>query len=86
MLGHAGWVRSVAFSPDGKRVISGSDDNLVKIWDAESGAEVRSKRGCTLLSDDRVWLCALNMGGGVACVHVDVSLQRIRHTIGCVEY
>ena len=31
---------SVAFSSDGKLVVSGSDDMLVKIWDAETGAEV----------------------------------------------
>jgi hypothetical protein len=35
-------VNSVAFSPNGKRVVSGSADNLVKIWNAETGAEVRS--------------------------------------------
>jgi len=31
---------SVDFSPDGKHVISGSHDKLVKIWNAETGAEV----------------------------------------------
>jgi WD40 repeat protein len=34
-------VCSVAFSPDGKRVVSGSSDNTVKIWDYETlGAPV----------------------------------------------
>jgi WD40 repeat protein len=32
-------VRSVAFYPDGKRVLSGSDDFMVRIWDAEIGEE-----------------------------------------------
>ena len=40
LAGHEDEVRSVAFSPDGKRVVSGSSDKLVKIWDAETGAEV----------------------------------------------
>ena len=31
----------IAFSRDGKRVVSGSDDGLVKIWNTETGAEVR---------------------------------------------
>ena len=42
LTGHSGTVHSVAFSPDGTRVVSGSADMLVKIWDAETGAEVRS--------------------------------------------
>ena len=33
---------SVAFSEDGKRIASGSGDTLVKIWVAETGAEVSS--------------------------------------------
>ena len=35
------WVRSVAYSPDGKHIVSGSEDQTVKIWDAQSGKEVR---------------------------------------------
>ena len=31
---HSRWVRSVAFSPDGKTIISGSDDKTIKVWDA----------------------------------------------------
>ena len=42
MEGHESCVYSVAFSPDGKRVVSGSHDRLVKIWNAETGEEVRS--------------------------------------------
>ena len=33
--GHSGTVHSVSFSPDGKRIVSGSDDNTLKVWDAE---------------------------------------------------
>ena len=42
LTGHSDTVFSVDFSPDGKSIVSGSEDNLVKIWDAEPGAEVSS--------------------------------------------
>ena len=40
LTGHSGLLYSVVFSPDGKHVASGSADNSVKIWSAETGAEV----------------------------------------------
>ena len=42
LRGHSEEVLSVAFSRDGKWIVSGSDDTLVKIWDAETGALVSS--------------------------------------------
>ncbi|KAF7371498.1 WD-REPEATS-REGION domain-containing protein [Mycena venus] len=36
--GHTGSVKSVAFGPDGKHIVSGSNDHTVCLWDAESGA------------------------------------------------
>jgi len=40
LRGHSDWVRSVAYSPDGKHIVSGSADNTVKVWDAQTGKEV----------------------------------------------
>ncbi|OCH86525.1 WD40 repeat-like protein [Obba rivulosa] len=34
---HSNFVTSVAFSPDGKYIVSGSDDQTVRVWDAETG-------------------------------------------------
>ena len=31
---HSGEVYSVAFSPDGKTIVSGSYDKTIKVWDA----------------------------------------------------
>ena len=31
---HSNWVTSVAFSPDGKTIVSGSYDQTLKVWDA----------------------------------------------------
>ncbi|KAJ6627752.1 WD40-repeat-containing domain protein, partial [Mycena sp. CBHHK59/15] len=35
--GHSSWVRSVAFSPDGTRIVSGSVDHTMRMWDAQTG-------------------------------------------------
>jgi hypothetical protein len=31
---HSNWIKSVAFSPDGTKIVSGSDDKTIKVWDA----------------------------------------------------
>ncbi|KIO00158.1 hypothetical protein M404DRAFT_101993, partial [Pisolithus tinctorius Marx 270] len=33
--GHTFYVTSVAFSPDGKRIVSGSWDKAVRVWENE---------------------------------------------------
>ena len=43
--GHTNRVSAVAFSPDGRRLASGSDDASVKIWDAEAGQEILTLKG-----------------------------------------
>ncbi len=45
LLGHKKLAISVAFSPDGKRIISGSYDNTIKVWEAETGDELMTLRG-----------------------------------------
>ena len=37
---HDNKVNSVAFSPDGKYVVSGSDDDTARVWEAATGMEI----------------------------------------------
>ena len=57
--GHSDWVRSVAFSRNGTRIVSGSDDNTLQLWDAMSGAHLHTLNGHSSL----VWSVAFSPDG-----------------------
>jgi WD40 repeat protein len=45
LKGHTEPVRSVAFSPDGKTVASGSEDRTIKLWEVATGKERATLKG-----------------------------------------
>jgi hypothetical protein len=47
LQGHTDKVWSVAISLDGKRIITGSADGTMKVWDAQTGKEILSLKGHT---------------------------------------
>ena len=40
LRGHDDSVQSVAFSPDGSKIVSGSYDKTIRVWDASTGVEI----------------------------------------------
>ncbi|KAH9203237.1 hypothetical protein DL95DRAFT_529729 [Leptodontidium sp. 2 PMI_412] len=57
--GHSMLVTSVAFSPDGKQVVSGSGDQTVRLWDAVTGVLQQTFKG----HSDSVSLVAFSPDG-----------------------
>jgi len=45
LKGHSSMVRSVVFSPDGKRLASGSYDKTIKLWDTVTGTQLLTLKG-----------------------------------------
>jgi RNA polymerase sigma factor (sigma-70 family) len=43
--GHAGGVKAVAWSPDGKTIATGGNDKTIRLWDATTGKERRKLEG-----------------------------------------
>jgi len=47
LQGHTNLVNAVALSSDGRRAISGSYDNTLRVWDLESGQTLHTLQGHT---------------------------------------
>ena len=46
-MGHTKRVNSIAFSSNGTRIVSGSSDKSVRLWDASTGVELKELRAHT---------------------------------------
>ena len=58
--GHTSFVRSVAFSPDGRLLASASKDQTIKLWETASGRQL-----FTLTQPDEVWAVAFSPDGSL---------------------
>jgi WD40 repeat protein len=57
--GHGSGVLSAAFSPDGRRIVTGSRDRTARVWDAADGALIQTSYSYhlgwfTIHSDGRI--------------------------------
>ena len=91
--GHAGPINSVAFSPDGSKIVTSSWDMTVKIWDVKSGDELRTMLGHTdkvlhadFSSDGRLIATAGNAGAiRVWDADTGTLLRTLRGHTGAVQ-
>ncbi|NES89773.1 MULTISPECIES: serine/threonine-protein kinase [Okeania] len=59
LSGHNDWIRSIAISPDGQTVVSGSWDNTIKVWDWVNG----NLQGTFATQSDKIFAVAITPDG-----------------------
>jgi len=63
LKGHEGRIQSISYLPDGKQMISGSDDKAARRWDLEAAKEIENARkvceykvNAVVVSGDSRWV------------------------------
>ncbi|HTV28135.1 MAG TPA: TIR domain-containing protein [Xanthobacteraceae bacterium] len=73
LIGHSGSVSAAVWSPDGTRIVTGSDDSTVRVWDGRSGAQLKVLQGQKSKIINAIWSpdgtrVAASSEGGMALV------------------
>jgi len=71
LQGHTEVVRSVGLSPDGTRIVSGSDDNTVRVWDADAKVRtINDVQGKVSLQSNECYLVFSSHNGEHTTLHL----------------
>jgi WD40 repeat protein len=54
LKGHTSAIRSLAFSPDGWRIITGSADHTARMWEAATDQEVAAWQAAERVADQQL--------------------------------
>lgn len=76
-LGHSGGVSAVAFSPDSRMLVSGSEDRTIKFWDLSTGRELR-----TIASSEWVNDAAFSPDGSLVAAAYGNDIAVLQATTG----
>lgn len=84
LKGHAGGINSLIFMHDGKRLVSGNSDNTVRVWDASTGASLRTynlpdgiESVMIALTADERWMASTNNDGSTSIWDFAAGQQRV---------
>ena len=81
-------VKSVAYSFDGKLIATGSEDGIVRLWNAETGSQLSALHGhtdeimCLAFSQDTTLLASGSSDGAVFLWDLSIKEQTTLHRIG----
>ena len=77
---HDSWITSIAYSPDGKYIVSGSWDETARVWNAKTGEEI-----CRVIHDGIPIVVAFSPNRKYIATGANDKILRISDAATCAE-